>query len=116
MKLIPLVTMVLTLTSLAFAQNKRGTFAGEIMDKQCAQMQSHENMMKAQGAKDAKDCTLKCVKNGDMFALFDPESKKVYPIDDEKKVREFAGRRVRITGSYDRDAEILHVKSISPVR
>ena len=83
------------------------------MDKQCAQMGSHENMMKTEGAKDAKECTLACVKNGGSFALLDTQTKKVYPIDDEKKVREYAGEHVQITGNYDQDADVLQVKAVT---
>jgi hypothetical protein len=98
--------------SSAFAQDKNGTFTGEIMDKQCAQMASHDDMMKSEGASNAKDCALACVKKGDSFALMDPQTKKVYVIDDEKKVREYAGERVQITGSYDEDTAVLRVKTI----
>ena len=116
MKQIATFGLLLVSASFAFAQNKSGTFTGEIMDKQCAQMGSHENMMKAQGAKDARECTLACVKNGDKFALLDPATKKVYPIDNEKKVRQYAGQRVQVTGTYDQDAGVLQVKSIEPAR
>jgi hypothetical protein len=105
--------LMLVASCSAFAQSNKATFSGEIMDKQCAQMASHENMMKTEGAKDAKECTLACVKNGGTFALLDPQSKKVYPIDDEKKVREYAGERVQITGVYDQDADLLHIKTIA---
>jgi hypothetical protein len=98
----------------AFGQTNGHTFTGEIMDKQCAQMGSHENMMKAEGAKDAKECALACVKNGDKFVLFDSDSKKVYVIDNDKKVREYAGQRVQITGNYDDGTETLQVKTITP--
>jgi hypothetical protein len=83
--------ILLVMAPFAFAQTKGQTFTGEIMDKQCAQMQSHENMMKSVGANNARECTLACVKNGDKFVLFDRDAKKVYVIDDEKKVREYAG-------------------------
>jgi len=83
------------------------------MDKQCAQMSSHENMMKPEGAKNAKECTLACVKNGGSFALMDRQSKKVYQIDDSKKVHDFAGEQVQITGSYDENADVLHIKTIT---
>jgi hypothetical protein len=76
-------------------------------------MHSHENMMKAEGATNARECVLKCVENGDQFALLDRATNKVYPIEDAKKVREFAGRKVQITGTYDDDQQVLHVKSIS---
>jgi hypothetical protein len=93
---------------------KDGTFSGEIMDKMCAQMNSHDNMMKSEGASNAKDCTLKCVKDGGSFALYDASTKKVYPLEDTKQVRQYAGERVSITGNYDSNADLLHVKSISP--
>ena len=47
------------------------------------------------------------------FALLDSQTKKVYPIEDNKKVREFVGGRVQITGDYDKQADVLHVKSIA---
>ena len=113
MKQISVLTLLLAASSYIFAHDKSGTFSGEIMDKQCAQMGSHENMMKTEGAKDAKECTLACVKNGGSFVLMDPQTKKVYPLDDEKKVREYAGERVQITGSYDESADVLHIKTIT---
>ena len=39
-------------------------FTGEIMDSQCAAMGSHQAMMKAECATDAKDCILKCAQSG----------------------------------------------------
>jgi hypothetical protein len=113
MKQISFFTLLLAVSSAAAFAQKNGTFTGEIMDKQCAQMGSHDNMMQAESAKNAKECALACVKNGGTFALLDPQTKKVYSIEDEKKVREFAGERVQITGSYDQDADVLHIKTIT---
>jgi hypothetical protein len=112
MKQISLFTILLAVSSAAFAQSKNDTFTGEIMDKQCAQMGSHENMMEAEHAKNAKECTLACAKDGGL-ALLDPQTKKAYSIDDEEKVREYAGERVRITGTYDQGADVLHVQTIA---
>ena len=108
-----LTTLLFAITTGLCAQSKNGTFSGQIMDKQCAQMGSHDNMMKSEGAKDAKECALACVKNGGSFALLDPQTKKVYSIEDDKKVREYAGERVQITGSYDQDKDVLQVKTIT---
>lgn len=116
MKLITLIALLLLLKPSAFAQGKSGTFTGEIMDKPCAQMGSHANMMKEEGAKDARECTLKCVKDGAPLVLFDPATKKVYSIDDPKKAQDYAGQHVQITGTYDDDAQLLHIKSIEPSR
>jgi hypothetical protein len=112
MKPILILTLLLAATPALFAQNK-GSFSGEIMDKQCAQMGSHENMMKSEKAKDAKECTLACVKDGGSFALLDPQTKKVYSIENGNKVRQYAGERVQITGNYDQQADTLNVKTIT---
>lgn len=110
MKVVLPLTMILAVSPLLFAQKM---FEGEIMDKQCAQMGSHENMMAAEHATTAEQCALACAKNGDSFALLDPSTKKLYVIEDGKKVKDYAGRRVTITGKYDQDDEVLHVKTIS---
>lgn len=105
--------LLLLVTFAGLAKSRDGSFTGEIMDKMCAQMNSHDNMMKSEGATNARDCTLKCVKDGGSFALYDPASKKVYALEDSKQVRQYAGERVQITGTYDSDADVLHVKSIA---
>jgi hypothetical protein len=112
-KLLGVIALLSTGLSLAGARDKGSGFDGEIMDKQCAQMHSHDNMMKAEGATNAKECALKCTKNGDKFALLDAANNKVYVIDDDKKVEPFAGQKVHIVGSYDDDSETLKIKSIA---
>lgn len=52
------------LASIRIAAPKDKTYTGRIMDGECAQMSSHDAMMKKVGTKDAKDCTLACVKGG----------------------------------------------------
>jgi hypothetical protein len=111
-----IISLLLLAMFAALAKGKSSSFTGEIMDKMCAQMNSHEDMMKSEGATNAKDCTLKCVKDGGSYALYDSASKKVYPLEDTKQVRQYAGERVQITGTYDSDADLLHVKSITPSR
>jgi hypothetical protein len=89
-------------------------FIGEIMDSQCAAMGSHDQRMTSIHAKDAKDCTLQCVKNGATFVLFDPMTKMVYQLDNQKKPKSFAGAKVMISGTLDADNKTIHVKGIDP--
>ena len=112
-KSVGVITVFSISLSVAGARDKSSSFDGEIMDRMCAQMHSHANMMKGEGATNAKDCALKCTKNGDKFALFDAANNKVYVIDDDKKVEAFAGQKVHIVGSYDDDSETLKIKSIA---
>jgi hypothetical protein len=108
-----LAQLTLFLAAAATLSAAEGTFTGEIMDKQCAEMGSHDAMMKSENAKNAKECALACAKQGGGFALLDTQSKKVYAIADANKVREYAGERVQITGDYDQNADVLHVKSVT---
>jgi len=89
-----------------------GSFNGEIMDSQCATMGSHEKMMKAEGAKNAKECTDACVKMGGKYVLYDAGTKTTYQLDNQDKPRPFSGQKVTVKGSYDKASQTIHVTSI----
>jgi hypothetical protein len=87
-------------------------FTGQIMDSQCADMGSHENMMKGEHASNAKECAIACVKKGGTYALYDPAAKRAYKLDNQKKAREFAGQKVTVSGKLDSAGESIQVASI----
>jgi hypothetical protein len=107
--------LCLTLLGVAAVGADR-TFTGEIMDSQCAQMSSHDNMMKGEGANNAKECTLSCVKKGGSFAFFDPAAKRAYQLDSQKKARDYAGQKVTITGTLDSGGDTIHIAKIEPAQ
>jgi hypothetical protein len=88
------------------------SFAGELMDSECAMQRSHDAMMKKEGFKSAKDCTLGCVNAGGTFVLYATANKTVYQLDDQEKPKSFAGQKVTIIGTYDGDTKTIHVQSI----
>jgi hypothetical protein len=108
--LLVLAVSLLLLPALASAANR--SFTGEIMDSSCAQLGSHSKMMKSMDIKTARECTLDCVKAGSKFVLFDPATKTIYQLDDQKKPAAFAGEKVRVTGTYDQATKTIHVLSI----
>jgi len=89
------------------------SFAGQIMDSTCATTGSHEANMKKLDAKDARDCTLKCAKNGS-FVLYDPGTKTVYQLNNQEKPVRYAGERVKISGQYDDWSQTIEIESIEP--
>lgn len=89
--------------SLSFAAPKGKTYVGNISDEMCGL----KHMMPGQSD---KDCTLECVKGGSEFVLADPAHNKVYKLSDQDKPREFAGQKVRITGTLKDDT--IEVSSI----
>ena len=113
-----LAILALTVSSFATPRLTPGvpqenkTFTGEIMDLQCAAMGSHEQMMKPEGAKDAKECTLKCVAMGGRFVLYDSAHGAFYQLDDQEKAKQFAGQKVKVFGSLSAASKSIHVQNI----
>lgn len=81
------------------------TFTGVVTDTMCGKDHA---MMKV--SPDSK-CVLECVKGGAKYALFD--GKNVYVLSDQKAPEQFAGQRVKVTGTLYEKTKILKVDSIS---
>jgi hypothetical protein len=111
---------VAVLSTLSLAAPKSQTFTGEIMDSQCSAMGSHAQMLKKEGKADmdpndpmAKQmCTQGCVKMGGKYVLYDAASKAVYQLDDQKKPEQFAGEKVKVKGTLDKETNTIHVTGI----
>lgn len=90
------------------------TFVGQIMDSKCATVGTHEPMIKKIGAKDARECTLRCAKDGS-FVLYDSDTKTVYQLNDQEKPVRYAGQKVKISGTYDKWSQTIDIESINTV-
>src|ERR1019366_3726296 len=67
------------------------TVPGPIWDSTCAAASSHGKMMTTTKAKDAKECTLNCVKAGAQLVLYNTDDKTTYRLDTQDQVKEYAG-------------------------
>lgn len=88
--------------SLAAPKGKEKTFVGNISDSMCGL----KHMMPG----DAKGCTLGCVNKGSKFVLADTAHNKVYELSDQEKPKEFAGQKVKVTGTLS--GKTINVASI----
>lgn len=92
------------------------------MDGECANNGAHAEMLKKEGLGDKdphnpmakKMCTAKCAKTGGKYVLYKAATKKVYAPDDQTKPEQFAGQKVKITGTFDTATDTIHVTTISP--
>jgi len=99
------------------AQNTSGisgrnyeVFTGQITDSICAEGH-HIDVLKS-----AKNCILTCVKSeGAQFMLSNNKTKRNYKLNDQRQPEAFAGQEVIVTGSYDKDANVIHVVGIRPL-
>ena len=104
-KLVYFSLAIFLLTGLTLAAPKgakQKTFLGNISDSMCGL----KHMMPGGD----KECTLKCVSGGSKFVLADTAHKKVYQLGDQEKPKEFAGQKVKVTGTLSGDA--IQVASI----
>src|SRR3974377_740386 len=101
---------MLKLTSILFAgaliagAANQQTFTGVITDSMCGK--DHAAMKVTPDSK----CFQECVKHGSKYALFD--GKTAYVLSDQKTPEEFAGQKVKITGTLYEKTKILKVDSI----
>jgi hypothetical protein len=85
------------------------TFTGEITDSICAEGH-HIEVLRSE-----RNCILTCVKlDGAQFVLYNPETNRIYKLDDQQKPEAFAGQEVTISGTYDKDEKVIHVTTIRP--
>ena len=110
-KIAYLCVAVLLGGSLSFAGTVKAgtkkTFVGNISDSMCGL----KHMMPGQSD---KECTLECVKAGSKYVLADLASEKVYQLSDQKKPEEFAGQKVKVTGTLKGDT--ISVTAIEPAK
>jgi hypothetical protein len=96
-------------------ENNSVVLHGAVMDSQCAfnvhsDAHSHEWMTKrgVQGATDEESCTHHCVKDmGGSYVLV--AKKDVYKLDDQVKAEQFAGKKVKISGTLDESGHTVHI-------
>ncbi len=98
-------------------KDKPKTFFGEIADSQCSLnvhslTRSHQEMLKSKSmGGTSRNCTLYCIQYlGGDFVLSSKDD--VLRLDDQERIKEFAGRKVKITGSLDPKTKTIHVEKI----
>jgi hypothetical protein len=111
-KLAPGLVASIVLLGVGFAAQKESTFSGEISDRYCVKANSHDEMMKRHNAATTKECIPACVKAGGAYVLYDAATKTMYELDDQQKPERFAEQKVKVTGTYDKATNKIHVIDI----
>jgi hypothetical protein len=117
-----LLSVFLLLALPSFAKDPSISLRGEVMDSQCAYNvhslgRSHDEMIKkgVGGAVDEKSCTLHCVKDkGGVYVLLVKE--EVYRLDNQNLSEQFAGKKVRVSGTLDEKTHTVHISKMEEER
>ena len=109
------VPLLLVLLTFAAASAKKSSIAVKSWTVRAPPMGPYRSKMMGmhKDIKTAKDCTLGCVKAGATFVLYNATTKKTYKLDDQQKPMQFAGEKVKVTGSYDASTGTIHVVKIA---
>jgi hypothetical protein len=103
----PLTIGLLAIAALSGAPGKQ-TFTGTITDSMCNTADHSQMRM---GPTDA-ECTKACVSiHGATYVLYD--GKNVYELSDHKTPENFAGKKVKVTGTLDAKTKTIKVDSIT---
>jgi len=95
MKLRFSMAIAATLFAWTLAMAADNSWTGWISDSQCGVKGANEN---------ARDCTIKCVKeHGAKYVFVNDADKKVYVIDAQDKVAAHAGHHVTVKGTVEGD-------------
>lgn len=111
MKKIPVSIVAALLMVTTIVIPKPRTFTGEIMDSQCAKLDTHGIV---NPFKTARDCTIECVRLGGQYVLYNGTLRMTYRLDDQRNPEAFAGGRVEVVGTLDRMTNTIHVLFIRP--
>jgi hypothetical protein len=103
-----LLVVMLALAGTSAGQGVR-TFTGVITDTECSTADHAQMRM---GPTDA-ECVTACIgDHGAAYVLFD--GKNVYALSDQKTPKQFAARKVTVTGTLDAKGATIRVNSIRP--
>jgi hypothetical protein len=98
----------LLVVAVASAAQRTETFTGVITDSECGAV-GHTQMR--MGSTDA-ECTKACVDaHGASYVLYD--GKTVYALTDQQTPEQFAGLKVRVTGTFDVKTKTIKVSSMT---
>lgn len=119
MKRMPAIAIALVLVSTIFgfaADDAVRTFHGEVADSQCSMnvhslTRSHEEMLKSKSmGGNPASCTLYCIRYmGGEFVL--AMKSEVYYLDNPS-AQNFAGEKVKVTGTLDPKTRTIHALKI----
>ena len=115
MKIPRLALATLLAASLAAAADAPKLFSGIVSDSECGL--DHSPMKKQHHLPNDLVCTRECCeKYKQEYVLADHTSGEIYQIDDQKAVRRFANRRVRVLATLETESGKLHLLKVEPIR
>ena len=91
------------------------TFTGVITDGQCATKGSHQEVMKRASVNTEANCVKGCARRYG-YVLYDPASKKIYKLNEDRGPSQLANQKVIVKGALDEATHTIYVSRITPAK
>jgi hypothetical protein len=65
-------------------------------------------------ASEVKVFTGKVMQANGQYVLMDSITKATYALDDQEKAKQFEGKAVKVTGTFEAGSKLIHVSNIEP--
>ena len=115
LRIIRIIGLLLLAAGTVSAAEAPRLFSGIVSDSECGL--DHGPMKKKHGLSNDLVCTRDCCeKYKQEYVLADHTDGEIYQIDDQKAVRPYANRRVRILGTLEKEAGKIHLVRVEPIR
>jgi hypothetical protein len=113
-KMLLLATLVLLVGMVVlYAQTRPGPFVGVITDTMCGV----DHAMMGDPDIDPAQCTIDCVKsNPKKYRYALAVGNDIYILSDQRTPEQFAGRKVRVTGTLYEKTKVIDVKKIEAAK
>jgi hypothetical protein len=104
------LNLILFVAATLLAAGPSQTFTGTITDSMC--VANHAMMHVAPDAK----CVRECVKGGGTVKYVLYDGKNSYKLSDQQTPAQFAGQKVKVTGTFFAKTGIIQVEKLEPVK
>jgi hypothetical protein len=94
---------------------KTRTFRGQIWDSICAARGTHRKIEKSYHLPDTEQCILTCIERfGGRYVLYISRTGEMFELDNQQQTKRYAGQKVKVTGTYERSINTIHLQEIVP--
>ena len=79
-----------------------------------AQQDAPQPQSDPQKASDVKVFTGKVMQANGQYVLMDSTTQTTYALDDQEKAKQFEGKAVKVTGTFEASGNLIHISNIEP--
>ena len=106
--------LVLTMLILVLGVQSNAMLVPALSASSVAQQDGSQPQNDSEKTSDVKVFTGKVMQSNGQYVLLDSITKATYALDDQDKAKQFEGKAVKVTGTFEATGNLIHVSNIEP--